>query len=231
MLAESGIEVSVAGGSVSVIGGAHPSALDMMVPGDLSSAMFLIVAAALVAGSDLEVVRVGLNPTRTAALDALRTMGADLEWSGTEQSGGEPYGAVRVRASDLHAGAITGDVMPKLIDEIPILAVAATQAAGTTEISGASELRLKESDRIATVASGLRALSADVEEMPDGLRITGPTELTGGEIESHGDHRVAMAFAVAALVARDNVRVKGWSSVNTSFPEFLDVLAKAQGRA
>jgi 3-phosphoshikimate 1-carboxyvinyltransferase len=231
MLTAAGIEVSMAGGAVSVVGEAQPSAIDMIVPGDLSSAMFLIVAAALVAGSDLEVVRVGLNPTRTAALDALRSMGADLEWSATEHSGGEPFGEVRVRASDLHAGAITGDVVPRLIDEIPILAVAATQAAGTTEISGAAELRVKESDRIATVASGLRALGADVEEMRDGLRITGPTELTGGEIESHGDHRVAMAFAVAALVARDNVRVKGWSCVNTSFPEFLDVLAKAQGRA
>jgi 3-phosphoshikimate 1-carboxyvinyltransferase len=231
MLAAAGIEVSISGGAVSVSGGAHPSAIDMIVPGDLSSAMFLIVAAALVPGSDLEIVRVGLNPTRTAALDALRSMGADLEWSATEHSGGEPYGELRIRASDLQAGAITREMVPRLIDEIPILAVAATQAEGTTEIAGAEELRVKESDRIATVASGLRALGADVEELVDGLRITGPTELTGGEIESHDDHRVAMAFAVAALVARDNVRVKGWSCVNTSFPEFLDVLAKAQGRA
>jgi 3-phosphoshikimate 1-carboxyvinyltransferase len=121
--------------------------------------------------------------------------------------------------------------VPGLIDEIPILAVAATQAEGITTISGASELRVKESDRIATVASGLRALGADVEESPDGLRIAGPVQLAGGEVESQGDHRIAMAFAIAALVARDNVRVKGWSSVNTSFPEFLDVLATAQGRA
>jgi 3-phosphoshikimate 1-carboxyvinyltransferase len=230
MLEAAGVKVTRTDGVVEVMGGSRPAALDMVVPGDLSSAMFLVVAAAIVPGSDLEITRIGLNPTRTGALDALRSMGADIEWTVTEESGGEPIGDVHVRSSELVGSVISGDVVPGLIDEVPILAVAATHATGTTEISGAAELRVKESDRIATVAAGLRALGAQVEDLPDGLRITGPAKLTGGEIGSHGDHRVAMSFAIAALVARDNVRVKGWSSVNTSFPEFLDVLATAQGR-
>ncbi|MGH2786718.1 MAG: 3-phosphoshikimate 1-carboxyvinyltransferase [Actinomycetota bacterium] len=231
MLAAAGVEVTRAGRELSVTGGARPATLDFRVPGDLSAAMFLAVAAALVPGSDLTITGVGLNPTRTGALDVLRSMGADLDWSVTGESGGEPFGDLRVRAAGLHGVAISQDAVPGLIDEIPILAVAAAKATGTTEITGAAELRVKESDRISAVAAGLRALGADVEELADGLRIAGGAEFSRGEIDSRGDHRVAMAFAIAALVANDNVRVKGWSCVNTSFPDFLDVLASAQRRA
>lgn len=227
MLATAGANITIDGATVAVTGGAELRAGDRDVPGDISSAMFLVAAALLVPDSDLVLENVGLNPTRTVALEVLDRMGADIDVTPT---GGddEPVGSIRVRHSTLRGTTIDGDIVPRLIDEIPVLAALATQAEGTTEIRGARELRVKESDRIAALATGLTSLGATVEERPDGLSIEGPVALSGGEVESHNDHRIAMSFAVAGLVAESNVKVRGWSCVDTSFPEFLDLLGKAQ---
>lgn len=227
MLAGAGADIRVSGRTVEVTGGRELVPGDRAVPGDISSAMFLIAAALLVPESELVLEDVGLNGSRTAALDVLADMGADIK---VHETGGadEPVGTIEVRHSSLHGTTIDGDIVPRVIDEIPVLAALATQAEGRTEISGARELRVKESDRIAALATGLGALGARVEERPDGLSIEGPAPLTGGEVDSHHDHRIAMSFAVAGLVADSNVKVRGWSCVDTSFPEFLDLLGEAQ---
>ncbi|MDQ4142966.1 MAG: 3-phosphoshikimate 1-carboxyvinyltransferase [Actinomycetota bacterium] len=228
MLAAVGVPVRREGLEVSVEGGILPRARDWMVPGDVSSAAFLIAGALLLDGSDLDLEGVGLNPTRTGILDALGRMGAQIEVSEQHEDGGEPVGSLKVKASRLHATSISGDEIPRLIDELPVLAVVATQAEGVTEIRGASELRMKESDRIEVVVNSLRTLGADVESLPDGMVVRGPADLVGAEVDAHNDHRVALALAVAGFVAGGNVRIRGWSSVGTSFPEFLDVVAEAR---
>lgn len=212
---------------VALAGGQELQTFDAEVPGDVSSAMFLVAAAAVVPGSDLTLTDVGLNPTRRAALEVLAAMGADLDWSESAATLGEPVGEVRVRHAPLRGVPVDPALVPSLIDEIPALAVVASQAEGATTFTGAAELRVKESDRIAALVTGLKALGGDAEELPDGLIVRGPTPLSGGEIESHGDHRIALAFAVAGLVASGSVRVRGWSCVDTSFPEFLDLLGEA----
>lgn len=227
MLATAGAAISVEERTVRVTGGSDLRPLDRTIPGDLSSAMFLVAAALLVPGSDLTLEGVGLNPTRTAVLGVLERMGADIEVR-VGDAGDEPAGSIRVRHSELQGTTIEGDMVPGVIDELPIVAALATQARGRTEIAGAEELRVKESDRIAAMSRGLNKLGASVKERPDGLSIDGPTTLSGGDVDSFNDHRIAMSFAVAGLVAEDNVRVRGWSSVDTSFPEFLDLLGKAQ---
>ena len=227
MLAAAGAEVRVAGRTVEVTGGTTLTPGDREVPGDFSSAMFLIAAALMVPGSELVLDHVGLNPTRTAALEVLDRMGADIEVTETG-SADEPVGTIEVRHSALRGTTIEGDIVPRLIDEIPVIAALATQAEGLTRITGARELRVKESDRIAALASGLASLGARIQELPDGLSIEGPTRLSGGEVDSHNDHRIAMSFAVAGLITEANVKVRGWSCVDTSFPEFLDLLGAAQ---
>lgn len=231
MLEAAGVTVTHAGLAVSVTGPAEPEARTWVVPGDVSAAMFFVVAASIVAGSDLTIEDVGLNPTRTKALDLLRAMGADIEVVGSgAASDAEPRGAIRVRSSELHAIEIGGDVVPAVIDELPAIAVAATQAEGTTTVTGAGELRMKESDRIAALGAGLAGLGATVDVADDGFAITGPADLDGGEVDPHRDHRIAMAFAVAGLVAHGKVRVRHWSCVDVSFPDFADVLASTQTR-
>jgi 3-phosphoshikimate 1-carboxyvinyltransferase len=229
MLGALGAPVRASGRTVSVAPIRSLPAADVTVPGDLSSALFLVAAALLVEGSDLEVRDVGLNPSRTGALEILRDMGADLEWTVDEEVGGEPRGTITARYSHLTGSDIAPEVVPRAIDEFPILAVVASQAEGTTRISGAGELRVKESDRIRTTTAGLEALGVRVATTDDGMIVQGPADLGGGEVDAEGDHRIALAFAVAGLVAGD-VRVKGWSAVETSFPEFLDVLGRARGR-
>ncbi len=231
MLSSAGVALQRAERTVGLEGGQDVEPRRWEVPGDISSAMFLIVAAALVPGSDLTVEGVGLNPTRTGGLDALRAMGADLEISPMGESGGEPFGNVRVRSSDLRGITLGPEGIPSLIDELPVLAVAAARAEGETVIRGAGELRTKESDRIESIVSGLETLGASAEATRDGMVVRGRARFTGGSVPSHGDHRVALSFAVAGLVAQERVRVEGWSCVDTSFPEFLDVLGRAQGAA
>jgi 3-phosphoshikimate 1-carboxyvinyltransferase len=230
MLAAAGVALDVDGRTVTIRGGQLPAPVDVDVPGDPSAAAFFVAGAILVAGSDLTITNVGLNPTRTGCFEALRAMGASLEIDEQDAVIGEPVGAVRARAGGLEGITIGADTIPRLIDEIPILAVVATQAEGTTEITGASELRVKESDRIEALAAGLTTIGADVAARPDGLVINGPTKLHGGIVESFGDHRIAMAFAIAGLLAQEKVTVTGWSCVDTSFPGFLETLSEAMHR-
>lgn len=233
MLAALGGPVSISGTTTKVVGGWRPDGFRLHVPGDISSAMFLVGAALLVPRSELSIEGLGLNPTRTGALEVLRTMGADVHWEVTGEVLGEPVGTVTAR----HTVGLTGvevsgtELIPRLIDEVPLLAVVAAAASGTTTFRDATELRVKESDRIATLVGGLRRLGVEAEELPDGLAVTGSEQvLAGGTVEAHGDHRIAMAFAVAGLATAGKVRVEGWKAIETSFPTFLDLVARAQGR-
>jgi 3-phosphoshikimate 1-carboxyvinyltransferase len=231
MLGALGVPIQVTGHRVELTGPATPTAMEFEVPGDVSSAMFLIAAALLVPGSDLTLTGVGLNPTRTGALEVLASMGADISWDATEERLGEPVGTIGVRHSALKGVDVVGaDLIPRLIDEIPVLAVLATQAEGTTRIAGAAELRVKESDRIAAMTGALSMMGAEVVPAEDGLIITGPTPLGGGAVDAGNDHRVAMAVAIAGLASREKVTVKGWGTTETSFPEFLDLLGEARSR-
>lgn len=231
LLEAMGVEVTRAGTAVTIVGPQTPAATHVVVPGDVSSALYLLVAAALVPGSDLEVTNVGLNPTRTAALDVLRRMGAVLEIEPTGTAEGEPRGRVRARASELRATEVGGDEIPRLIDDIPVLAAAATQAQGTTVFHGVGELRVKESNRLTALDDELGKVGAHVEIEGDALLVHGPTPLHEAETDSRGDHRIALALAVAGLATGSNVRVRGWSCTETSFPEFLELAATARSKA
>ncbi|MCX7569393.1 3-phosphoshikimate 1-carboxyvinyltransferase [Tumebacillus sp. DT12] len=227
MLLAFGVDVRTTDdGYITVPPGSTLRATDVDVPGDISSAAFLLAAAAILPGSDLIIRNVGINPTRTGILDALREMGAEIDLQNERTSGGEPVADLRVRGRELRGITIGGSLIPRLIDEIPVLAVVATQAAGVTEIRDAEELKVKESNRIATTAAELRKFGAVVEELLDGLRITGRTRLRGGaEIETYHDHRIAMAMSVAGLVADGATTICDWESVDVSFPGFGDLLA------
>ena len=229
MMAAAGIPISTTGTTVLVEGGHAPGAVDWHIPGDISSALFFIVAATMIAGSDLTLTGIGLNPTRTGALEILRSMGAALDVEIDETIGGEPVGRIRARAAQLSGVEVTAQQIPSSIDEVPILAIAATQAEGTTIFHGIGELRTKESDRVAALAEGLTALGGAARLEGDSLVIEGPARLGGGEVRSHGDHRIAMAFAIAGLVSSSPVKVTEWSCVDTSFPGFLDALGRARG--
>ncbi|MDQ3784349.1 MAG: 3-phosphoshikimate 1-carboxyvinyltransferase [Actinomycetota bacterium] len=224
MLAASGVPVERRALTATVAARGGVSAGARRIPGDLSSAAFVLAAAILVPGSDVVLPEVGINPTRTGFLRVLAAMGADIEVEPAGEWGGEPVGTLRARSSALRGAAIAEAEVPALIDELPILAVVATQAAGHTLIRGAGELRVKESDRIETMAAGLSDLGAEVEALPDGLSIRGPTALRPAEVDSLGDHRVAMSLAVAGLIADGPVTVRGWDCVDTSFPGFLTTL-------
>ena len=201
-------------------------ARNWMVPGDISSAAFLLVAASIVPNSEVTIRGVGVNPTRTGILDALSAMGAHIERSNERDQGGEPVADLIVRAAELRGTELRGDLVVRAIDEIPILAVAATQAHGKTVVRDAAELRVKESDRIAMVARELSRLGARVRELDDGLEIEGPTQLGGGvTCESGGDHRIAMACCVAATVCQRAVTIADVDNVATSFPGFENSLA------
>jgi 3-phosphoshikimate 1-carboxyvinyltransferase len=191
------------------------------VPGDFSSAAFLVGAALAVAGSAVSIRAVGLNPGRTGLLDALRAMGATAT-TGAERrtSTGEPVGDLDVAFGSLEAIDLPTSLVPRMIDELPLLAVLACLAAGTTRIRGAAELRLKECDRLAAMAAGLSRLGARVEELPDGLDIEGPSRLVGTTVDGHADHRVVMALAVAGLAAEGTTFVRGADAVADSYPEF-----------
>ncbi len=208
----------------------HPGrrleAMDLQVPGDLSSAAFFLLGAALAADAPLVIESVGINPTRLGILGILELMGARVEVSNHRMEGREPVADLLLARSALRGAEIPPSVVPLAIDEFPVVFVAAAVADGDTLVTGAEELRHKESDRIATMVAGLRALGADIEERPDGALIHGG-KLHGGEIDSHGDHRVAMAFAMAALVADGPVRIRDTANVATSFPEFPGLAVQA----
>ena len=196
------------------------------IPGDFSSAAFWIVAAAILPESELLIEGVGVNPTRTGLLSVLKRMGLNIETRERGTSGGEPVADILVKSSSLEGTKVTPDEVPLMIDELPILAVAAARAKGLTEVRGAVELRVKESDRIRSMAIGLRKLGVDIEELPDGWKIRGPAEIAGGRVRSYGDHRVAMALTVAALFSAEPVEIAGDACVDISYPGFFDVLER-----
>ncbi|MDX1607146.1 MAG: 3-phosphoshikimate 1-carboxyvinyltransferase [Candidatus Competibacterales bacterium] len=210
------------GRSVELTGGGRLRATSLTVPGDISSAAFLLVGASIAEDSELVLEQVGINPTRTGVLDILQAMGADIHCENERRVGGEPVADLRVRSAPLHGIRIPEDRVPLAIDEFPALFVAAACAEGETVLTGAVELRTKESDRIATMAAGLETLGIEARPTPDGMIIRGGT-LQGGEIDSHGDHRVAMAFAMAALRATQPVRIADCANVTTSFPGFVEL--------
>ncbi|KJH71018.1 3-phosphoshikimate 1-carboxyvinyltransferase [Aliterella atlantica] len=215
--------------SVTITGGATLQGQTVIVPGDISSAAFWLVAAAIVPGSELLIENVGVNPTRTGVLDALEMMGADITLEDQHVVAGEPVADLRVRYGKLHSCTIAGDIIPRLIDEIPVLAVAAAFASGTTVIKDAEELRVKESDRITAIATELNKMGAKVTELPDGLEITGNSSLTGTEVDSYSDHRIAMSLAIASLNAKGKTTVRGAEAASISYPTFVSTLKHACG--
>lgn len=225
MLAAFGARVTADGPTVSLEGGPVLRGRPVHVPADFSSAAYFLAAALLCPDSSITTREVILNPTRTGLLAALRRMGAHIDVSGERDVAGERVGDITSRTSALAAVTVGGEEIPRLIDEIPLLAVLATQAEGTTEIRDAAELRVKESDRISVVANGLRAMGATVEELPDGLVIHGPATLRGATIDARHDHRIAMSFAVAGLVAEGETVITGAECIATSFPGFASHLA------
>jgi 3-phosphoshikimate 1-carboxyvinyltransferase len=198
--------------------------LKLNVPGDFSSAAYFIAAASIVEGSTLKVNSVGLNETRTGFLGLMKDMGADIRVESYEEKNGEPRGDLVVSGSDLTGVSPTEDEVVKSIDELPLLAVVATQAEGVTEVRGAEELRVKETDRIEATVTNLKGLGADIEELPDGFVVRGPCELAGSRVESYRDHRIAMSMAVAALVAEGETELTepGW--VEVSYPGFFETM-------
>lgn len=226
MLQGFGCPVARHGSTVCVQGGGKLHAMRLKVPADISSAAFFMVGASIAAGSDMVLEHVGVNPTRIGVINILRLMGADIELLNERAAGGEPVADVRVRAARLHGVVIPEEQVPLAIDEFPALFIAAACAQGETVLQGAHELRVKESDRIQVMADGLSALGISARPTPDGLMIQGGA-LRGGEIESHGDHRIAMAFAMAALRAGAPITIRDCANVNTSFPGFVDLARRA----
>ncbi|MBW4615599.1 MAG: 3-phosphoshikimate 1-carboxyvinyltransferase [Desmonostoc vinosum HA7617-LM4] len=209
---------------VTITGPAQLHGQSVIVPGDISSAAFWLVAGAIVPSSDLLIENVGVNPTRTGILEALSLMGADIQLENQREVAGEPVADLRVRHSRLQSCTLAGDIIPRLIDEIPILAVAAVFATGTTVIRDAEELRVKESDRIAVMAQQLNKMGAKVSELPDGMEITGGTPLVGTDVDSHTDHRIAMSLAIAALVSQGITTIHRAEAAAISYPNFTATL-------
>ncbi|MBD7952661.1 3-phosphoshikimate 1-carboxyvinyltransferase [Stenotrophomonas sp. Sa5BUN4] len=228
MLAAFGVEIEYSPGKARLRGGQRLRATDIVVPADFSSAAFFLVAASIIPGSELRLQQVGLNPRRTGLLHALRLMGADITEENPAEQGGEPVADLLVRHAPLKGARIPEALVPDMIDEFPALFVAAAAAEGQTVVTGAAELRVKESDRLAAMATGLRTLGVQVDETEDGATIHGGAVLGSGTIESHGDHRIAMAFAIAGQLTDGDVRINDVANVATSFPGF-DSLAGGAG--
>jgi 3-phosphoshikimate 1-carboxyvinyltransferase len=226
MLKALGAGIKIDGLQVSITGGTALGPMDITVPGDLSSAAFFIVAGLTVPGSKLVVRNVGINPTRTGIIDVLKAMGADIRLDNERDVSGEPVADISVSYSDLKGIDIGGDMVLKAIDEFPILCVAAAKAEGTTKITGAGELRVKESDRIAAMASELKKMGAVIEELEDGIIIEGMENLKPARVASHGDHRIAMSMIIAGLTAEGETVVEDTDCVKTSFPGFMEILSK-----
>jgi 3-phosphoshikimate 1-carboxyvinyltransferase len=224
-LREFGARIEWNEGFASVEGQVPLRAGSFSVPGDISSAAFLIVAALAVPGSHIRLRGVGVNPTRSGILRLLQSMGGDIRLEPESGHRGEPVSDIVVRSSHLKGMEIGGHWIPNIIDEIPVLAVLGTRTAGGIRIRNAEDLRNKESDRIHSIVANLRTLGADVQEFPDGFFVAGEQDLKGGLVSSFGDHRIAMAFAVAGLFAREPVLIEDASCVGISFPGFFDSLA------
>lgn len=226
MLAGMGYAVEVNGDTVTIEGGGKLTATSIDVPADISSATFFMVGAAIAEGSDITLTHVGINPTRIGVINILRLMGADISLSNEGLTGGEPVADIRVRYAPLKGIKIPEEQVPLAIDEFPALFVAAACAEGTTILTGAEELRVKESDRIQAMADGLQILGIDAQSTADGIIITGGV-IGSGEVESHDDHRIAMSFAIAGLQAGGTIQINNCANVATSFPDFIGLAAKA----
>jgi len=222
MLRGFGCEVVSNGSDISVSGGQSLTGCDIEIPADISSAAFFLVAASIAPESEITLQHVGINPTRTGVIEILKLMGADIELLDQREIGGEPVADIRVRSAVLQGIKIPQSLVPLAIDEFPVLFIAAACATGETQLSGAEELRVKESDRIQVMADGLSTLGIAVEPTSDGIRIQGGG-MAGGVIESHGDHRIAMAFSVASLRTKEAISIRDCANVNTSFPGFVDL--------
>jgi 3-phosphoshikimate 1-carboxyvinyltransferase len=225
MLSAMGVDLTVDGHTVTLKPGRVLQPLDLSVPGDFSSAAFLMVAALLVPGSDITIQHVNLNETRTGLLDVLQAMGADLTMTPTGTEAGEPVGDIRVRYSTLKAATVEGETVVRMIDEFPVLMVAALYAEGETVVRDAQELRVKETDRIAVMSAELRKLGAVITETEDGFRIQGPQRLEGAVSDGHDDHRIAMSLTVAGLRAAEQTVVTDSRCAGDSFPGFAQTLA------
>ena len=222
MLSGFGYVIERTGSTVCLTGGGRLVATDIDVPADISSAAFFMVAGAIAPESEILLEHVGINPTRIGVVNILRLMGADIELLNEKVVGGEPVADIRVRASELKGINIPQDQVPLAIDEFPSIFVAAACANGTTVLTGAEELRVKESDRIQAMADGLTRIGVAAQPTPDGMIIQGGN-ITGGTVESHGDHRIAMALSIAALRAKEPIVVNDCANVNTSFPGFVEM--------
>jgi len=226
MLSCFGAKVRPFGGGVSLTGRPRLLAQEVVVPGDVSSAAFFMVAGLITPGAELLIRNVGINPTRSGIIDILVAMGGQMEMLDIREQSGEPVADILVRHSQLKGIEISGDMVPRAIDEFPVISVAAALAEGTTTIRDAEELRVKETDRIDAMVSELGKLGGQVEGRSDGMVITGVEQLNGGTVTSHGDHRIAMSLAVAALSARDSVTIEDAACTETSFPGFWALLGK-----
>ena len=226
MLSCFGAEVRPFEGGVSLTGRPRLLGQEVIVPGDVSSAAFFMVAGLITPGAELLIRNVGINPTRSGIIDILVAMGGQMEMLDIREQSGEPVADILVRHSQLKGIEICGDMVPRAIDEFPVISVAAALAEGTTTIRDAEELRVKETDRIDAMVSELGKLGGQVEGRPDGMVITGVEQLKGGTVTSHGDHRIAMSLAVAALSARESVTIEDAACTETSFPGFWDLLGK-----
>lgn len=223
MIKQFGGDISVEDKTITVSGGQQLVGQKVTVPGDISSAAFYLVAATLLADSDLQLKHVGINPTRTGILDVLQEMGADIQEGSVDSQ--NQAADLQIKAAPLKAVEIKGEIIPRLIDELPVIALAATQAEGTTVIRDAEELKVKETNRIDATAHELNKLGANIETTEDGLIIHGPTPLHGGTVDSHGDHRIGMMLQIAALLTEDTVELNNPEAINISYPNFFNDLA------
>lgn len=229
MLSYLGADVAVDGNSVRIKPQRTLEARPILIPGDISSAAFVLAAALLRTDEEVLVRDIGYNPTRGGIIQILQQMGGDVRILHPREVNGEPVADILVRPSQLRAIHLGGEIIPNIIDEIPVLAILATQAEGQTVISDAAELRVKESDRIRTTVASLQKLGADIVERPDGMIIEGPVRLHGGAVESYGDHRIAMALAIAGLVADGSVTIADTACTRTSFPGFVALINALTG--
>lgn len=224
MLTAFGAEIQSSGLTRKVKGYPRLTGQQVSIPGDISSSAYFISAGLLCENSNIIIRNVGINPTRTGIIDALKEMGGSIYFDNLREESGEPIADLYVESSDLTGKSFSGDIIVRMIDEIPLLALIASQAEGETSIRNAEELRVKESDRIKTTVTELRKIGANIEELSDGMVIKGATRLIGGECESHGDHRMAMTLAIAGLISDNGTTINDVECVNTSFPNFWELL-------
>ncbi|RLL48534.1 3-phosphoshikimate 1-carboxyvinyltransferase [Oceanobacillus piezotolerans] len=231
MLEAFGADIERDGLTTTITNNANLQATDVQVPGDISSAAFFLSAAAIIPDSEITLKNVGLNPTRTGILDVLKAMKANLEISNIRTVSGESIGDITIKSSTLKATTIEGDIVPRLIDEIPIIALLATQAEGVTVIKDAEELKVKETDRIEAVVDVLSTLGARIKATDDGMIIHGKKPLNGGQVSSYHDHRIAMMAAIASLIASNDVTIDDVDSISVSYPSFFEHLNSIKGPA